>query len=85
MKKAFGKIDLDHNGVLDLDEMRQYVSHEEQYIMETIFTKFNKDGNGEIDFDEFKDMMLHIIKGFDAKVEINEFILDQLEEELNKK
>ena len=82
MRKTFGKIDVDHNGTLDLEEMQNLVTEKEHLIMEQIFKEYDADGSGEIDFDEFKDMIRRIVKDFEKNMEV---IFNALEEVMENK
>ena len=79
MKKAFGRIDVDDGGTLDLDEMKGLVTEKEHQVMEQLFKEYDLDGNGTIDFDEFKDMILRICKNKNFE-KVREVIYDLLEE-----
>jgi Ca2+-binding EF-hand superfamily protein len=62
IRKIFDKTDKDNNGLLSLEELREYLASilkvtpgDEE--MTDFISLYDKDGNEELDFDEFKSMM----------------------------
>ncbi|CAI2359896.1 unnamed protein product [Moneuplotes crassus] len=59
LKTAFDKFDLDGNGEITLDELREVLcGDEDDEDIRNLIKKVDKNGDGQINFEEFKDMML---------------------------
>jgi calcium-dependent protein kinase len=60
LKSAFEAFDLDHNGRITLDELKQVIGSDDS-VEDDFWTKLLNDaddnGDGEIDFEEFKGLM----------------------------
>mmetsp|Transcript_74229 Transcript_74229/g.206291 ORF Transcript_74229/g.206291 Transcript_74229/m.206291 type:complete len:179 (+) Transcript_74229:144-680(+) len=61
IKSHFRKLDVDHDGTLDLDELTTLMRSKSATIsdrqVELLFRKCDKDGSGRIDFAEFVDLV----------------------------
>ena len=63
LKQAFDKFDLDGNGEITFDELRQVLGgDEEDEDIKKLIEAVDKNGDGQINFEEFKDMMITLYK-----------------------
>ena len=63
LKQAFEKFDLDGNGEITLDELRQILGgDEDDENLKDLIKAVDKNGDGQINFEEFKDMMITLYK-----------------------
>ena len=58
LMKAFDKLDCDHSGFLEREEVLEALGGSEYHITHEILEKFDVDGDGRISFEEFENMML---------------------------
>lgn len=62
LKQAFKNFDVDNNGYLSKDEIKQILRDADEEYMNELFSIIDLDKNGKICFDEFKRMMEIIVK-----------------------
>ena len=62
LKQAFENFDVDKNGSLSKDEIRQILKDADEEYLDELFMIIDLDRNGMISFDEFKRMMEILIK-----------------------
>lgn len=62
LEAAFRAFDLDGNGVIDLEELKEMISGIDEVSYHKMMSLGDRDGNGGIDIDEFKEICLKITK-----------------------
>lgn len=62
LRQAFNKFDLDGNGEITFDELKEVIGSDEEDTIKDIIKQVDKNGDGQINFDEFKDMMIALYK-----------------------
>ena len=63
LKQAFDKFDLDGNGEITLEELKEVLwGDEDEEDIKNLIKQVDKNGDGQINFEEFKDMMLTLYR-----------------------
>jgi Ca2+-binding EF-hand superfamily protein len=57
LKAAFDRFDLDGNGEITLDELREVLGDDDENSLIDLIKSVDKNGDGQINFEEFKNMM----------------------------
>ena len=57
LRKIFRSMDIDGNGIVDIDELKLALKDVAEEYMEDILQSLDTDGDGRIDFDEFRTVM----------------------------